>query len=144
METSYSQSQMEQSKSLGEKKASENIHLNPGASGTRRRKGVLQGRSNELHSPTQLQDDSKRDDEEAKCDFWTITWEFIYRHHVVPRVKLYVPREESFPIPLMYIDVTRTTRHWTKWEEKQIEDYWNVDGEKECQMHGKDSQDLFY
>ena len=31
------------------------------------------------------------------------------RHHVEPRVKLYVPREESFPIPLKYIDVTRTT-----------------------------------
>ena len=25
---------------------------------------------------------------------------FIYRHHVEPRVKLYSPREESFPIPL--------------------------------------------
>ena len=35
--------------------------------------------------------------------------EFIYRHHVVPRVKLYVPKEEPFPVPLKYIDVTRTT-----------------------------------
>ena len=96
-------------KILVEKKASENIRFNLGASGTRRRTRILQGKSDELHSPTQLQDDSKRDDEEAKCDFWTITWEFIYRHHVVPRVKLYVPREESFPIPLKYIDVTRTT-----------------------------------
>ena len=34
---------------------------------------------------------------------------FIYRHHVEPRVKLYSPREESFPIPLKYIDVSRTT-----------------------------------
>ena len=34
---------------------------------------------------------------------------FIYRHHVEPRVKLLVPREASFPIPLKYIDVTRTT-----------------------------------
>ena len=25
-----------------------------------------------------------RDDEEVKSDFWTITREFIYRHHVVP------------------------------------------------------------
>ena len=32
---------------------------------------------------------------------------FIYRHHVEPRVKLYSPREESFPIPLKYIDVSR-------------------------------------
>ena len=29
-------------------------------------------------------------------------------HHVEPRVQLYVPKEESFPIPLQYIDVTRT------------------------------------
>ena len=33
----------------------------------------------------------------------------IYRDHVEPRVKLYVPRAESFPIPLKYIDVARTT-----------------------------------
>ena len=31
------------------------------------------------------------------------------RHHVEPRVKLYSPREEPFPIPLKYIDVSRTT-----------------------------------
>ena len=40
-----------------------------------------------------LQEDSTRDYEEAKNDFWTITREFIYRHHVEPRVKLYVPKE---------------------------------------------------
>ena len=50
-----------------------------------------------------------RDDEEAKSDFGTITGEFIHRRHVVLRVKLYVPKEESFPIPLKYIDVARTT-----------------------------------
>ena len=50
-----------------------------------------------------------RDDEEAKNDFWSITGDFIYRHHVEPRVKLYMPREESFPIPLKFFDVTRTT-----------------------------------
>ena len=57
---------------------------------------ILQGKSDELHSPTPLQDDSTRGDEEAKDDFWTITGELIHRHHVVPRVKLYVPKEESF------------------------------------------------
>ena len=30
---------------------------------------------------------------------------FIYRHHVEPRVELYSLREESFPIPLKYIDM---------------------------------------
>ena len=57
---------------------------------------ILQGKSDELDSRSQFQDDSTRDDEEAKDDFWTITGEFIYRHHVVPRVKLFVPREETF------------------------------------------------
>ena len=59
----------------------------------------------ELHSPTQLQDYSTRDDEEAEDDFWTVRREFIYRHHVESRVKLYVPKEELVPIPSKYIDV---------------------------------------
>ena len=70
---------------------------------------ILQGNSDERKTPSHLEEDSTRDDEEAKNDFWTITGEFIYRHHVVPRVKLYVPQEETFPIPMKYIDVTRTT-----------------------------------
>ena len=41
--------------------------------------------------------------------FGNMSGNFIYRYHVEPRVKLYSPREESFPIPLKYIDVSRTT-----------------------------------
>ena len=68
----------------------------------------------------------------VKNDCWSITRDFIYRHHVEPRIKLYVPREESFPIPLKYIDVTRTTHSSLDvLLEKNIDDYWNVDGEKE-------------
>ena len=70
---------------------------------------ILQGKSDEVHPPTLLEEDSTQDDEEAKNDFWSITGDFIYRHHVEPRVKLYMAREESFPFPLKYIDVTRTT-----------------------------------
>ena len=36
---------------------------------------------------------------------------YIYRHHVEPRVKLWVPKEESFPIPLRYIDVIRRAKN---------------------------------
>ena len=53
-------------------------------------------------------------------------------HHVEPRVKLNVPREESFLVPLKYIDVTRTTN--TPLDvmlESNIDDCWNVDGERE-------------
>ena len=39
-----------------------------------------------------------------------------------------MPKEESFPIPLKYIDVTRTSLDVLL--EKQIEGHWNVDGER--------------
>ena len=54
--------------------------------------------------------DSLPDAGEAINDFWSMSGSFIYRHHVEPRVKLYSPREESFPIPLKYIDVSSNTR----------------------------------
>ena len=57
---------------------------------------------------------------------------FKNRHHVEPRVKLYSPREESFPIPLKYIDVTRTTHTNLDVKlEKRIDDYWNIDGSRD-------------
>ena len=36
--------------------------------------------------------DQQADDVEARNDFWTISGIYIYRHHVEPRVKLYVPK----------------------------------------------------
>ena len=72
--------------------------------------------------------DSLPDAGEAMNDFWSMSGSFIYRHHVEPRVKLYSPREESFPIPLKYIDVTRTTHtNSDVKQEKRIDDYWNID-----------------
>ena len=57
---------------------------------------------------------------------------FIYRHHVEPRVKLYSPREESFPIPLKYIEVSRTTcTNLDVKQEKRIDDYWNAEGSRD-------------
>ena len=50
--------------------------------------------------------DSFPDAGEAINVFWSMSGNFIYRHHVEPRVKLYSPREESFPIPLKNIDVS--------------------------------------
>ena len=54
--------------------------------------------------------DSFPDASEVRNDFWSMSGNFIYRHHVEPRVKLESPREESFPIPPKYIDVSRTTQ----------------------------------
>ena len=44
--------------------------------------------------------DSLPDAGEAINDFWSMSGNFIFRHHFEPRVKLYSQREESFPIPL--------------------------------------------
>ena len=69
---------------------------------------------------------------EAIHDFWSMSGNFIYRHHVEPRVKLYSPREESFPIPLKYIDVSRTTHtNLDVKQERRIDDYWNIDGSRD-------------
>ena len=72
--------------------------------------------------------DSLPDAGEAINDFGSMSGSFIYRHHVEPRVKLYSPREESFPISLKYIDVSRTTHtNLDVKQEKRIDDYWNID-----------------
>ena len=130
MKNVFSQSQMEQSKLLEEIDVWDHPPWSGIVRNEERNKKLEE--SSGLSSPTPLQDDSTRDDAEAKNDSWSITWEFIYRHRVEPRVKLYVPRGGSFPIPLKYIDVTRNTH--TSLDvllEKHIEDFWKVDGETE-------------
>ena len=76
--------------------------------------------------------DSLPNASEAINDFWSMSGNFIYRHHVEPRVKLYSPREESFPIPLKYIDVSRTTKtNLDVMQQSRIDDYWNIDGSRD-------------
>ena len=48
-----------------------------------------------------------------------------------PRVQLCVPKEETFPIPLQYIDETKSTHtDLDVMQEKRIDDYWNVDSSR--------------
>ena len=76
--------------------------------------------------------DSFPDAGQAINDFWSMSGNFIYRHHVEPRVILYSPREESFPIQLKYIDASRTTRtNLDVMQERRIDDYWNIDGSRD-------------
>ena len=83
------------------------------------------GESEGSLSPPQ---DSFPDAGEAINDIWSTSGNFIFRHHVEPRVKLYSPREESFPISLKHIDVSRTTHtNLDVKQEKRIDDYWNID-----------------
>ena len=56
----------------------------------------------------------------------------MYRHHVEPRVRLCSSREESFPVPLKHIEVSRTTRTILDVkQERRIDDYWNIDGSRD-------------
>ena len=83
-------------------------------------------------SPPPPPQDSLPDASEAINDFWSISGNFIYRHHYEPRVKLDSPREESFPFPLKHIDVSRTTlSNLDVVQEKRIDDYWNIDGSRD-------------
>ena len=41
--------------------------------------------------------EESEDDAEARKNFWSIQEDFIYRHHIEPRVQLYVLKEESCP-----------------------------------------------
>ena len=82
-------------------------------------------------SSTPRQDASQYDGEKRN-DFWSFSGDFTYRHYVEPRVKLYVPNEESFLIPLKHIDVTRTTDTTLDvMLEKCVDDYWNVCGDRD-------------
>ena len=70
---------------------------------------------------------------------------FIYRHHVDLRVKLYSSREESFPFPRKYIDVSRTTHtNMDVKQEKRIDDYWNIDGSRDLSDPGQVSLSLLF
>ena len=76
--------------------------------------------------------DSFLDADKSINDFWPMSGNFIHRHHVEPRVKLYSPTEELFPIPLKYIDVSRPTHtNLDVKKEKCIDDYWNIDGSRD-------------
>ena len=128
----------------------------------------LSGRDQELRTPTLIRDhpirgeghvdflgesegslpppeDSLPDAGEAMNDFWSVSGNFKNRHHVEPRVKLYSPREESFPIPLKYIDVTRTAHtNLDVKQEKRIDVYWISMGQENCLILGQVSLSLLY
>ena len=79
-------------------------------------------------TPEGFQLTETKDDAEARKDLWSMEGDFVFRHHVEPRVLLYVPKEETFPIPLNYIDVTGATHtNLDVLQEKRVDDCWNVD-----------------
>ena len=75
--------------------------------------------------------DSYPDAGDAINDFWSMPGNFMYRHHVEPRVKLYSPREGSFPVPLKYFVSSTTHTNLDVLQESLIDDYWNIDGSRD-------------
>ena len=45
--------------------------------------------------------------EGSSQDSWSMSGDFMYRHHEDPRVTLYEPDDKTFPVPLKHIDVMR-------------------------------------
>ena len=79
----------------------------------------------------QLQD-SLPDAGEAINDFWSMSGNFKYRHHVVNVSNFTHRKKNHFFVPLKYIDVTRTTHtNLDVKQEKRIDDYWNIDGSRD-------------
>ena len=130
MENSFFQSQMDESIFAGgdqELRTSTLIRDHPIQGESRR--DFLGESEGSLPPPPQ---DSLQGAGEAINDLWSMSGNFMYRHHVGPRVKLYSPREESFPIPLKYIDVSRTTQtNLDVMQESRIDDHWNIDGSRD-------------
>ena len=84
-----------------------------------------------------------KDDAEARADFWSILSDFIHRHHNEIRVQLCVPKEDSFPIPLKYIDAIRSTNtDLDAAQEKRIDAIGMSTETEICQILGRVSQDL--
>ena len=63
-------------------------------------------------------------------DLWSTSGDFICRHHEVPRMKWYVPTEQTFPIAMKYVGVMRQTRTLTA-----LEDTGTIVGVKKVTSH---------
>ena len=96
--------------------------------------------------PTPPQVDSTCDGAEARNDFWSVSGDFICRHHVEPRVKLHVPKEEPCLIPLKNMDVSRTTHTSLDvlLEKNTLMIIGTWTEKKNYQMHGQTSHVSFF
>ena len=68
-----------------------------------------------------------RDSIEAMTHLWSVSGEFLDRHHVMIREQLCVPKESSFPILLNFVYRLETTN---KNLDNIIDDLWNIDGHR--------------
>ena len=113
------------SKTIWRRSGSENIHLDPGQPWARRRRMKSSRRIRRV-STTRL----------IARWRWSKKWFLVNcrKLHLQSSrwTEIYVPREESFPIPLRYIDVTRATSATLDvMLECRMDDYCNVEGDRE-------------
>ena len=91
----------------------------------------LRGESGGLSSPTPHQDDSTRDDAEAENDFWSITGDFKKSPSLgTPSQTVHAERRiisYSTEVHRRYQKNTYVTGCFAG---ENIDDYWNVDGER--------------
>ena len=121
----------------------ENTHLDTGTPNSWRKS--QRDFLGEAEGSLPLPHDSFPDAGEAINDFWSMSRNFIYRHHVFPRVKLYLVREESVLIPLKYIDVSRTTHtNLDVMQESRIGDCWQSMDQEICLILGQVSLSLLF
>ena len=124
--------------------ASENIHFNPGASDEEENEAIF--KENQINYILQPYSNKNQRAVRKKLIitsgplqvnlYLVITWN--------PEFKLYMPREESFLIPMKYVDVTRTTQTSLDalLEKIMITGTWME--KKNDQIHGQASQDSFF
>ena len=104
---------------------------------TKRQEHTARSEDFSTGEPGESQPTESTDDAGARAD-WSVQGDFIYRHHNEPRVQLCVPKEETFPTPLKYIDVTRSTHtDLDVMQEKRVDDCWNVDSNRSLSGSGK-------
>ena len=119
------------SQTFWRRSGSENIHLNRGSPSPRSRTST---------SSRENQTDLLQHHFETLIVVWWWSWKWFlvqFRRFYVPssrgtQSQIESTERKSFPVPLKYIDVTRTTD--TTLDvllEKHMDDYWNVDGDRE-------------
>ena len=75
--------------------------------------------------------EAEEEDDSDEKDFWSFNGDCLICHHRSPRNKTFVQTESNCPLPLKYLDVTRSTHTDIEDDtEHQFDDIWTRVGEK--------------
>ena len=77
--------------------------------------------------------DAFPDASEVMNDFWSMSGNYFYRHHVEPsKSQTSLAERRIIPNSTKNIDVSRTTHtNLDVKQERRIDDYWNIDGSRD-------------